>query len=60
MAKKTARMKKEDIKSLPQNKPVVYKILNGGGENIYTGVEYAINGYWTFRGFVQEYPICHF
>ena len=38
MAKKTVRMNRDGIESLPQNKPVVYKILNSQGENIYTGI----------------------
>jgi len=29
---------KEAIKTLPNDKPVVYKILNNEGENIYTGI----------------------
>jgi len=37
MAKKTVKMNKESIADLPQNKPVVYKILNSQDENIYTG-----------------------
>lgn len=38
MAKRTVKMNNEGIESLPQDKPVVYKILNNQGENIYTGV----------------------
>ena len=38
MAKRTVKMNTEGIESLPQDKPVVYKILNSQGENIYTGV----------------------
>ncbi len=38
MPKRTAKMNTEDIESLPQDKPVVYKILNRQGKNIYTGV----------------------
>jgi excinuclease UvrABC nuclease subunit len=34
---KTARFNKDGIESLPDNKPVVYKIENRKGENIYTG-----------------------
>lgn len=37
MAKRTVKMNREGIESLPQDKPVVYKILNSQGENIYTG-----------------------
>lgn len=38
MAKTTVDMDKDGIATLPQDKPVVYKILNKQGENIYTGV----------------------
>ena len=38
MGKKTVRMNTQGIDRLPGDKPVVYKILNSGGENIYTGV----------------------
>ena len=38
MGKKTVRMNTDRINSLPNDKPVVYKILSGKGENIYTGV----------------------
>lgn len=38
MAKKTVSYKKNDIKNLPNNKPVVYKILTAGGNNNYTGI----------------------
>jgi excinuclease UvrABC nuclease subunit len=38
MAKKTVNYKKNDIKSLPNNKPVVYKIVTNGGSNNYTGI----------------------
>lgn len=37
MAKKTANFDPESIDKLPQNQPVVYKIRNKKGENIYTG-----------------------
>ena len=37
MGKKTVRMNIDRISSLPNDKPVVYKILDRGGENIYTG-----------------------
>lgn len=35
--KKTANLKPESIDDLAQDKPVVYKILDGKGENIYAG-----------------------
>lgn len=38
MAKKTVNFNKTGIGKLPNNKPVVYKILTEGGENNYTGV----------------------
>ncbi len=38
MAKKTVNYKKEDIKKLPNDKPVVYKIVTAGGNNNYTGI----------------------
>ena len=38
MTKKTVKLNNEGIQSLPQNKPVVYKILNKEGDNIYTGI----------------------
>lgn len=38
MTKKTVKMNNESIESLPEDKPVVYKILNNQGENIYTGI----------------------
>jgi len=38
MAKKTVRMNVPHIESLPNDKPVVYRILNRQGENVYTGV----------------------
>lgn len=34
----TTDFKKEAIKNLPNDKPVVYKIFNDENENIYTGV----------------------
>jgi excinuclease UvrABC nuclease subunit len=46
MSKKTVNYKKEDIKKLPNNKPVVYKIVTAGGNNNYTGI--------AKRGRVQE------
>ncbi|WP_036385309.1 hypothetical protein [Muricauda sp. MAR_2010_75] len=46
MAKKTVNYKKESIKNLPNNKPVVYKITTAGGTNNYTGT--------AKRGRVQE------
>jgi len=36
--KRTADFTPEGIESLAQDKPVVYKLLNGAGENVYTGV----------------------
>ena len=38
IAKKTVRLNNEGIERLPQDKPVVYKILDKKGDNIYTGV----------------------
>jgi excinuclease UvrABC nuclease subunit len=38
MSKKTVRMTNQGIDKLPQDKPVVYKILDNKGDNIYTGV----------------------
>lgn len=35
---KTAKFNPQGIADLPKNKPVVYKIKNQKGENIYTGV----------------------
>ena len=37
MAKKASDFKPEAIDNLDQDKPVVYKIRNSEGENIYTG-----------------------
>ena len=51
MAKKTVRLNKENIQDLPQDKPVVYKILNKKEENIYTGI--------AKRGNVQDRLIDH-
>jgi excinuclease UvrABC nuclease subunit len=34
---RTAKFNKESIGNLPNDKPVVYKIENSKGENIYTG-----------------------
>ena len=36
--KKSSDFNKEGIESLAKDKPVVYKILNKKGDNIYTGV----------------------
>ena len=36
--KKSSDFNKEGIESLARDKPVVYKILNKKGDNIYTGV----------------------
>jgi hypothetical protein len=38
MAKKTVPFNQKGIEKLPDNKPVVYKILTDGGKNNYTGV----------------------
>ena len=38
MSKKTIRMNIEEINNIPQNKPVVYKILDNQDKNIYTGI----------------------
>ena len=38
MAKKTVPFNQKGIEKLPDNKPVVYKILTEGGKNNYTGV----------------------
>lgn len=35
--KKTVKLNQDDINNLSNDKPVVYKILNNKGENIYTG-----------------------
>ena len=46
MAKKTAKLTEQGISNLPDDKPVVYRILTEGGRNNYTGV--------AKRGRVQE------
>jgi hypothetical protein len=46
MTKKTVPFNQKGIEKLPDNKPVVYKILTEGGKNNYTGV--------AKRGRVQE------
>jgi len=38
MARKTVPFNQKGIEKLPDNKPVVYKILTDGGKNNYTGV----------------------
>ena len=38
MSKKTVKFTQEGIKKLPNDKPVIYKILTAGGNNNYTGV----------------------
>ena len=38
MAKKTVPLNQKGIEKIPDNKPVVYKILTEGGRNNYTGV----------------------
>ncbi len=35
---KTVNLNHKGIDKLPDNKPVVYKILNSRGDNVYTGV----------------------
>ncbi len=46
MAKKTVQFNETGIEKLPNDKPVVYKILTEGGRNNYTGI--------AKRGRVQE------
>ena len=46
MASKTVKYNKESIQNLPNDKPVVYKILTPTGNNNYTGI--------AKRGRVQE------
>jgi predicted GIY-YIG superfamily endonuclease len=46
MAKKTVKYNSNSISQLPNNKPVVYKILTGSDNNNYTGI--------AKRGRVQE------
>ena len=46
MAKKTVKFNSKGIKDLPNDKPVVYKILTQGGNNNYTGI--------AQRGRIQE------
>jgi hypothetical protein len=46
MPRKTVPFNESGISALPDNKPVVYKILTEGGKNNYTGV--------AQRGRVQE------
>ena len=38
MSKKTVKMNKNGIENLPNNKPAVYKVLTGTGQNNYTGI----------------------
>ncbi len=38
MAKKTVRFNKGGLEKLPEDKPVVYKIVTNGGANNYIGV----------------------
>ena len=38
MSKKTVKMTNEGINRLPEDRPVLYKILDPRGNNIYTGV----------------------
>lgn len=46
MGKKTVKYNPDNINKLPNDKPVVYKILTNGGNNNYTGI--------AKRGRVQE------
>ncbi len=46
MARKTVDFSKTGISKLPDDKPVVYKVLSDGGKNNYTGI--------AQRGRVQE------
>ena len=38
MSKKTVPFNSDGIEKLPNDKPVVYKVLDRKGENIYTGI----------------------
>ena len=38
MAKKTVNFNQKGISQLPNDKPIMYKILTGGGTNNYTGI----------------------
>lgn len=38
MSKKTVKYSENKINTLPNNKPVVYKIITDGGNNNYTGI----------------------
>lgn len=38
MARKTVSFNRQGIDKLPDNKPVVYKIVTAGGKNNYTGI----------------------
>lgn len=35
---RTQKFTKENIGNVPQNKAIIYKIKNGNGENLYTGI----------------------
>jgi len=48
---KTVKYKPEDIKNLPNDKPVVYKILTNNNKNNYTGI--------AKKGRVQERILEH-
>lgn len=48
---RTKKLNKDSVADIPQNKPVVYKILDRDGENIYTGV--------AGRGNVQQRILDH-
>ncbi len=51
MATKTVKFNPEGIKKLPDDKPVVYKILTNSGGNSYTGI--------AKRGRVQDRLVEH-
>ncbi len=51
MARKTVSFNHQGIEKLPDDKPVVYKILTEGGKNNYTGI--------AKRGRVQERLLEH-
>ena len=51
MGKKTVNYNSKDVRKLPNDKPVVYKIKTEGGNNNYTGI--------AKRGRVQERIIEH-
>lgn len=51
MPRKTVPFNRQGIEKLPDNKPVVYRILTEGGKNNYIGI--------AQRGRVQERPTEH-